>query len=214
MTERTTEADVMSSPCFENLEQWLRGKMQETLQALLEEEVTEFLGHMVAGDDHLGIWGALGNVYPEAEQQQRCWNHKMLNVLDKLPKRLHPAAKRLLNRIVYAPGQEQAEAAKREFQRWCQKQSQEPAAECLDHDWDRLITFYRFPQAHWRHLRTTNPIESPFAALQLRTDAARRYKKVERHCRPLEIAFGRGDEIPSAQRSRAAQRGLPGSSVC
>jgi transposase-like protein len=65
------------------------------------------------------------------------------------------------------------------YQRWCRAQGLEAAATVLDRDWDRMLTFYQFPHAHWGHLRTTNPIESPFAALRLRTDAAKRFKRVE-----------------------------------
>ena len=68
---------------------------------------------------------------------------------------------------------------KGKFQAWCRERGFGDAADLIDKDWDRMVTFYEFPKEHWRHLRTTNPIESPFAALRLRTDAARRYKKVE-----------------------------------
>ncbi len=133
---------------------------------------------LVVADGHLGIWAALRNVYPEA-LEQRCWNHRILNVLDKLPQRLHEEAKPLLCTIPYAATCGEAEAAKQRFARWCRTRSQPAAAELLDHDWDRMVTFYQFPEPHWRHLRTTNIVESPFCGLRLRTDAARRYKKVE-----------------------------------
>ena len=64
--------------------------------------------------------------------------------------------------------------------RWCRDHSYEAACVTLERDWDRMITFYDFPKEHWQHLRTTNPVESPFAALRLRTDAAKRYKRVDR----------------------------------
>lgn len=133
---------------------------------------------LVVGDGNLGLWAALGNVYPQSEQQ-RCWNHKLLNVLDKLPKRLQSAAKTLLKPIPYASTQDEAQAGRERFRRWCQQHNQMSASEVLDRDWEELVTFYRFPKEHWPHLRTSNPIESPFFALRLRTDAARRYKKVE-----------------------------------
>ncbi|MGH8625818.1 MAG: transposase [Gammaproteobacteria bacterium] len=79
----------------------------------------------------------------------------------------------------YAPTRKAAEKAKEAFQRWCCQQGFTAAAELLDHDWERMVTFYRYPKEHWRHLRTTNPIESPFAAVRLRTDAAKRFKKVD-----------------------------------
>jgi putative transposase len=84
----------------------------------------------------------------------------------------------LLTRIPYSETQEQAEKLKREFQMWCRKRGLDAAGELLDRDWARLMTFYGFPQEHWQHLRTTNIVESPFAAVRLRTTAAKRYKKV------------------------------------
>jgi putative transposase len=133
---------------------------------------------LVVGDGHLGIWGALANIYPGA-LEQRCWNHKVVNVLDKLPKKLHGQAKRRLQDIVYAETREAAELSRDELIGWCRQEGYRSAAETLVRDWDRMVTFYRFPKEHWRHLRTTNVIESPFAGLRLRTDAAKRYKKVE-----------------------------------
>jgi transposase-like protein len=93
--------------------------------------------------------------------------------------RVTPEAKPLLCTIPYAETLREAEEAKQRFARWCRTRSQQAATELLDHDWDRMVTFYQFPQPHWRHLRTTNVVESPFCGLRLRTDAARRYKKVE-----------------------------------
>jgi putative transposase len=130
---------------------------------------------LVAGDGHLGIWGALSQVYPQA-LEQRCWNHKIMNVLDKLPKKGQGEAKRLLQQIAYA--QTQAQEKRDKFVHWCQKGGQPAAAETLVRDWERMVSFYQFPKEHWKHLRTTNIVESPFAALRLRTDAAKRYKKV------------------------------------
>jgi putative transposase len=132
---------------------------------------------LVIGDGHLGIWGALSNIFPEAKEQ-RCWNHRIVNVLDKLPKSGRGQARVLLTRIPYSETQEQAEKLKREFQMWCRKRGLDAAGELLDRDWARLMTFYGFPQEHWQHLRTTNIVESPFAAVRLRTTAAKRYKKV------------------------------------
>lgn len=133
---------------------------------------------LVVGDGHLGIWEALANVWPQVEEQ-RCWNHKILNVLDKLPKTRHQEAKPLLCPIPYAESVQQAQQRRDLFQHWCRQQGYEAAATCLDRDWGRMVTFYRFPKQHWQHLRTTNPVESPFAALRLRTAAAKRFKKVD-----------------------------------
>ena len=87
------------------------------------------------------------------------------------------------------------------------------AAETLTRDWERMVTFYRFPREHWVHLRTTNIVESPLAALRLRTDTAKRYKRVDRATADLEDAYGRAAEVPAAERAGAAQAGLPGSRV-
>ncbi len=133
---------------------------------------------LIIGDGHLGIWGALAAVFPTA-REQRCWNHRILNVLDKLPKRMQAEARKLLTAIPYAETREAAERQKRTFQAWCTRKGQSAVGRLLDHDWDRLVTFYAFPKAHWKHLRTTNVVESPFAAVRLRTAAAKRFKKVE-----------------------------------
>lgn len=133
---------------------------------------------LVVGDGHLGIWSALRQVYPEAEAQ-RCWNHKIVNVLDKLPKRQQAAGTALLRQIPAAPTRREAEQRRDQFVAWCAQHSYADAAKCVMTDWERLVTFYRFPQPHWQHLRTSNPVESPFGAARLRTDAAKRFKLVK-----------------------------------
>ena len=133
---------------------------------------------LVIGDGHLGIWGALAAVFPEA-QEQRCWNHRIVNLLDKLPLKRQAEARALLTKIPYAETGEEAERQKQAFQTWCTQQGHAEVGRALDRDWDRLVTFYQFPREHWKHLRTSNPVESPFAAVRLRTGAAKRFKKVE-----------------------------------
>jgi len=133
---------------------------------------------LVIGDGHLGLWGALANVFPEAKEQ-RCWNHRIVNILDKVSKKEQRQAKLILTTIPYAPTKEEAERLKGKFQNWCRKKGFTDAAKLIDRDWERMVTFFEFPQEHWKHLRTTNPVESPFAAVRLRTTAAKRYKKVE-----------------------------------
>jgi transposase-like protein len=133
---------------------------------------------MATGDGNLGFWGALASVYPDA-LEQRCWNHKIVNVLDKLPKKAQPQAKRQLQDIAYAESRPEAEERRDFFLGWCRKEGYRTAGETLIRDWDRMVTFHQFPQEHWKHLRTTNIVESPFAALRLRTDAAKRFRKVE-----------------------------------
>jgi transposase-like protein len=134
---------------------------------------------LVVGDGHLGIWGALANVFPTA-REPRCWNHRILSVLDKVPKKAHVQAKLLLTRIPYAETRGAAERLKGAFARWCEQRGSRDAARLLDTDWDRMVTFYSFPKEQWRRFRTTNPAESPIAAVRLRTSAATRYKRVER----------------------------------
>src|SRR5229473_4101184 len=133
---------------------------------------------LVIGDGHLGIWGALTAIFPEAAEQ-RCWNHRIMNVLDKLPRTRQAEARSLLTKIPYAATREEAERQKQAFQAWCAKRGLAEVGRRLDRDWERMMTFYQFPQEHWKHLRTTNPVESPFAAVRLRTTAAKRFKKVE-----------------------------------
>jgi putative transposase len=133
---------------------------------------------LVIADGHLGIWAALGAVFPAAKEQ-RCWNHRLLNLLDKLPKAAQAEGRSLLTKIPYAESRADAERAKRAFQAWATKKGFGVVARAIDQDWERLVTFYAFPKTHWKHLRTTNPVESPFAAVRLRTAAAKRFKKVE-----------------------------------
>lgn len=133
---------------------------------------------LVIADGHLGIWGALARVWP-AVREQRCWNHRLMNILDKLPRKWQAEAKALLRAIPYAETQEAAVAAKQAFQTWCAKKGLPAVGQALNDDWERLVAFFEFPKAHWKHLRTTNPIESPFAAVRLRTGAAKRFKKVD-----------------------------------
>jgi transposase-like protein len=127
-------------------------------------------------DGHLGIWAALGEIFPETEEQ-RCWNHRLMNVIDQLPKKVWPEAKVLLRKLPYAESQRECERLRDQFVARYGKLYPK-AAETLRRDWERMVTFYRFPQEHWHHLRTTNVVESPFASVRLRTDAAKRYKKV------------------------------------
>jgi putative transposase len=122
---------------------------------------------LVVGDGALGAWAALRDVFPEAGEQ-RCWVHKTANVLDCLPKRLQPKAKELLHEIVEAPTRADARTALEVFREEFGAKYPKALAK-LDKDWKPLTAFYDFPAEHWRHLRTTNPIESSFATVKLRT---------------------------------------------
>ncbi|MFQ5745493.1 MAG: IS256 family transposase [Acidobacteriota bacterium] len=127
-------------------------------------------------DGHLGIWAALAEVFPQAEEL-RCWNHRIVNVIDQLPKKLWAEARELLRQVAYAETRSECERGRDRFVARYGK-AYPKAAATLCRDWERLVAFYDFPKEHWRHLRTSNPVESPFAALRLRTSAAKRYKKV------------------------------------
>lgn len=132
---------------------------------------------LTVADGHLGIWAALAELHPQG-REQRCWNHKICNVLDKLPKKEQPAAKELLRAMSYAETKAQCEKQRDRF--IARYQTLYPkAAEAVTKDWDRMISFYSFPKEHWVHLRTTNIVESPFDMVRLRTDAARRHKRVD-----------------------------------
>jgi transposase-like protein len=119
------------------------------------------------GDGALGFWAALRELYPQT-REQRCWVHKAANILDKMPKSLHEKAKAMLQEIWMAPSREKALKA---FDLFVQTFGAKypKAVECLVKDREVLLTFYDFPAEHWVHLRTTNPIESTFATVRLRT---------------------------------------------
>ena len=121
---------------------------------------------LAVGDGAMGFWDAIAEVYP-ATKAQRCWVHKTANVLDKLPKNKQPAAKEMIHQIWMADTRDNATKA---FDAFLENyQAKYPkAAECLAKDRDELLVFYDFPAEHWKHLRTTNPIESTFATIRLR----------------------------------------------
>lgn len=121
---------------------------------------------LATGDGALGFWKALRRVYPTT-REQRCWVHKTVNVLDKLPKRLQREAKEKLHAIWMAETRADADKAFNLFLATYQAKYAK-ATDCLAKDRDVLLAFYAFPAEHWIHLRTTNPIESTFATVRLR----------------------------------------------
>jgi transposase-like protein len=122
---------------------------------------------LAVGDGALGFWAALEKIWPST-RQQRCWVHKTVNVLDKLPKSVQPSAKELIHEMYLAPTEKQAREAFAHFKELYEAKYPN-AWKCLYKDEDQLFTFYSFPAEHWRHLRTTNPIESTFATVRHRT---------------------------------------------
>lgn len=151
------------------VEDGVRESEQSWKEVLLDLKARGLEGgpELVVGDGALGFWKALPQVWPDA-RQQRCWFHKSGNVLNKLPKSVQPAAKRALHKIWHADTKETAQKA---FDLFLSKfEAKYPKATvCLSKDRDDLLAFYDFPAEHWRHLRTTNPIESTFATVRLRT---------------------------------------------
>lgn len=132
---------------------------------------------LTIADGHLGIWGALGAVYPSS-LEQRCWNHKLRNVLDVVALKHQPGVRARLQQIAAAESKAHAERMRREFRK-SYECVHPKAVERLERDWERMISYYAFPKEHWKHIRTTNIIESPFSAVRLRTGAAKRFKRVE-----------------------------------
>lgn len=154
----------------ESKDSWL------TVLRCLRERGLKF-PRLTVADGHLGIWAALGEIHPTGEEQ-RCWNHKLTNVLDTLPKKAQATAIERLKAMPYADTQAECERQRDAFVRRYRK-TDPKAVDTLLRDWDRMVTFDAFPKDHWVHLRTTNIVESPFALVRLRTDASRRYKRVE-----------------------------------
>ena len=126
---------------------------------------------LAVGDGSLGFWKALAKVYDNT-RWQRCWVHKTANVLNKLPKSIQAKAKEKLHMIWMAPEKDEAEKHFDDFIKIYESKYPK-ATECLKKDRDALLTFYDFPAEHWRHIRTTNPIESTFSTVRLRTAKVR-----------------------------------------
>src|SRR5580700_5017574 len=122
---------------------------------------------IAVADGALGFWKALGEVWPTT-REQRCWVHKTANILNKMPKSLHSKAKRALQEFWMAETKKDALSAFDAFVETYQVKY-ERAVDCLTKDRDALLAFYDFPAEHWKHLRTTNPIESTFATVRHRT---------------------------------------------
>jgi transposase-like protein len=140
---------------------------KELLSSLTERGLTEG-PRLAVGDGGLGFWAALREIYP-GTREQRCWVHKTANILDKMPKSVQAKAKEKIHDIYLAPTREQGLVACNSFLSLYGKKFPD-ACECLAKDNEVLFTFYDFPAEHWTHIRSTNPIESTFATVRLRTD--------------------------------------------
>jgi len=126
---------------------------------------------LAIGDGALGFWKALAKVYGKT-RRQRCWVHKTANILNKLPKSMQAKAKEKIHQIWMAPDKVEAQRCFDDFINLYEAKYPK-AVECLQKDREALLTFYDFPAEHWKHIRTTNPIESTFSTVRLRTDKVR-----------------------------------------
>ena len=128
----------------------------------------------VIDDGALGLWKAVGQVWPEAAEQ-RCWNHTHRNVVDAVPLQQQPDVLAAMQRMVVAEAEQERQRVHRDYRLRFPK-----ACARLDRDQARMLMYYQFPKEHRRNVRTTNVVESPFAPVRLRTSVAKRFKKVER----------------------------------
>jgi putative transposase len=128
-------------------------------------------------DGQLGIWAALAEQHPMAAEP-RCGNHRITQVWDVIPPTQQAQARTRLCAMPYAASQAAGEQLRTPFDKRS-RQLAPNAVERLAYDWDRLVTFSQSPREHWRHLRTTNVVESPFATARRRTGAAQRFQKVD-----------------------------------
>jgi putative transposase len=200
---------------------------RELLLRLRDENGLKLDPELATGDGALGFWQALHEVWPKT-RQQRCWVHKVANVLNKLPPSLQGKAKQDLHRIYEAANRREAEDA---FDRFLAKYGSkyDKAVICLAKDREALLTFYDFPAEHWKHIRTSNPIESTFATVRLRTSKTKGClsrqtalamvfklaKSAERHWRRLDgserlaqviegVRFRDGEPFQAAEEQAAA----------
>jgi transposase-like protein len=157
----TKELIAMIDGQRESEQSWLELLLDAKSRGLIEAPL------LASGDGALGFWKALRQVFPST-RHQRCWVHKTVNVLDKLPRGQGPSAKSMLHEIWMAATRDDAVKAMEKFAATYQAKYPK-AVECLLKDQEELLAFYDFPAEHWQHLRTSNPIESTFATVRLRT---------------------------------------------
>ncbi|MFK8185182.1 MAG: IS256 family transposase [Phormidesmis sp.] len=143
----------------------------QTLMLKLKDQGLQHDPQLAVGDGALGFWAALPKVWPTT-QKQRCWVHKTANILNKLPKKLQPQAKSTLWEIYRAETKTDANQAFNRFLQTYRAKYPEASA-CLEKDRAVLLAFYDFPAEHWQHIRSTNPIESTFSTVRLRTKQTR-----------------------------------------
>jgi transposase-like protein len=162
------------SKCFLALEPGYRESKESWALVLRQMKVRGVeSARLFVGDGNLGLWAAVEEIYPRT-QEQLCWNHKMLNVMDAVSKKEQVQAKSHLNAMMYAESRQQALKERKKFEQAFRHNPK--AVKTVVENWDRLTTYYDFPCEHWKHLRTSNVVESPFSRVRLRTAASRRFK--------------------------------------
>ena len=129
---------------------------------------------LIVGDGIQGLWKTVREVFPGA-RHQRCWVHKMRNILDKVPDKAYDEVLAALREIYHAKSQQEAKDLTRAFVA-CYRSVYPRAVDCLQDACEQLFTYFLFSPIHWKSLKTTNPIESLFSAVKLRTKAARRLR--------------------------------------
>lgn len=157
-------------------------------------------------DSAVSFWKALDEVFP-GTRHQRCWVHKTVNVLDKVPLSVQATMKKDLREVYWAPNRASAEAAIDIFaEKYRAKYGR--AVECLVKDRDALLAFYDFPVEHWDHLRTTNPIESVFATVRHRTVRTKGLLLAD-HCQAdgVQVSHGRIKNLAMTQRHKSVAEG-------
>jgi transposase-like protein len=159
---------AMESGYRESTESWA-----EVLRDLRDRGLSPPL--LAVGDGALGLWAALDQVFPTTEHQ-RCWNHRVLNVQSRLPKRLQAEARRRLREMSESETQALCEERRDCYVAELRSLGQGSAADTVLRDWEEFVSLYRYPKEHWVHLRTSNPIESIFSGVRLRTAATRRIR--------------------------------------
>lgn len=161
LEDGTKELIAMIDGERESEQSWLELLLDVKSRGLIDAPM------LATGDGALGFWKALRQIFP-ATRHQRCWVHKTVNVLDKLPRGQQASTKSMLHEIWMAATKEDATKALEKFAATYQAKYPK-AVECLLKDQEELLAFYDFPAEHWQHLRTSNPIESTFATVRLRT---------------------------------------------
>jgi transposase-like protein len=159
---------ALSAGYRESQESWL-----EVLRSLRSRGLNQ--PALAVADGGLGFWSALPQVWPQT-REQTCWLHKTRNILDKLPDQERAEAAQRLRAIHLATDAEAARRLAAKLIKDWREVGYERAAVCLEAALERLLTFFGFPAEHAKHIKTTNPVESPFATVRLRTNSAKRFR--------------------------------------